>query len=93
MVASVRAIYEDGVLRLLEPINLAEGQTVNVTIETMPDFSEIDAKLRAAGLLAEIDDVPDDAVELTPEERERIGRLFLTNRPIEQDIDEDRGEY
>ncbi len=49
-------------------------------------------KLRAAGLLAEGPYAPPDAVPLTPEERERIGRLFAGPRPIAELIDEDRNE-
>jgi predicted DNA-binding antitoxin AbrB/MazE fold protein len=82
MVASVKAVYKKGVLRLLSPVELSEGQTVNVTIETPTDVAEVDAKLRAAGLLADMDDVPDDWEELSPEERDRIGRLFLTDRTV-----------
>jgi hypothetical protein len=49
-------------------------------------------KLRAAGLLAEGNYAPPDAVPLSPEERERLGRLFAGPRPITELIDEDRGE-
>ncbi|MDX1992748.1 MAG: hypothetical protein SF029_10170 [bacterium] len=53
---------------------------------------EIDLRLWAAGLLMNID-VPADAQALTDEERDRIGRLFLDDRPSEALIDEDRGLY
>jgi predicted DNA-binding antitoxin AbrB/MazE fold protein len=97
MVISVRAIYHDGQLRPLDPLDLTEGQTVSLSI--MPDgdeinltMAEVDARLRSAGFLMELD-LPADAVELTPEERERIGRLFVGDRPSESLIDEDRGLY
>ncbi len=65
--ATVRAVYERGVLRLLEPVGLREGQEVQLTIapagqptgqpaELTPE--EIDRRLKAAGLLVAYD--PDD---------------------------------
>ena len=48
-------------------------------------------KLRAAGLLAEGPYAPPDAVALTPEEEEELGRLFAGPRSIAELIDEDRG--
>lgn len=92
MVASIRAVYESGYLRLLDPIELSEGQQVQIAIVAPMTNDEIDTRLRAAGLLAEID-VPEDAEELTPKERLRIGRLFLGQQPSEALIDEDRGQY
>jgi predicted DNA-binding antitoxin AbrB/MazE fold protein len=97
MTTPVRAVYKDGQLHLLDPVDLAEGQKVNVIIAPENEtgelsFDEIDARLRAAGLLLEID-VPEDAVELTPEERADVGRRFLGDRPSEALIDEDRGLY
>ena len=45
----IRAIYEDGRLRLLDPVELTEGQQVEVTIQQQPapPLTE-DEKLRAA---------------------------------------------
>lgn len=48
-------------------------------------------KLRAAGKLAEGPFAPPDAVPLSPEEEEELGRLFASPRPISELIDEDRG--
>lgn len=94
MTLTARAIYEAGRLRPLGPIPLEGGQQVNVVITPVAELSaeEIDARLRSAGLLAEID-IPEDAVELSSEERERIGRLFVGLRPSEELIDEDRGTF
>jgi predicted DNA-binding antitoxin AbrB/MazE fold protein len=93
----VRAVYQDGQLRLLDPVDLADGQIVNVTIGTEVEPPEltadlIDARLRSAGLLSDMDDI-ENAAELSPEERERIGSLFVGERPSEDLIDEDRGLY
>ena len=97
MGVSVRAVYSDGQLRLLETVDLAEGQVVDVTIrgeDLSPDLSpdQVDARLRAAGLLLDVSDI-EDAVELSPEDRQRIGALFAGARPSEDLIDEDRGLY
>jgi predicted DNA-binding antitoxin AbrB/MazE fold protein len=97
MVVSVRAVYKDGQLRLLEPVDLVDGQIVSITIgseseRTTPTPDEVDALLRSAGLLLDMGDTEDTA-ELTPEERHRIGRLFVGERHSEDLIDEDRGLY
>ena len=42
MVQSIRAIYENGQLRLLDPVNLAEGQEVSIAFVSDRD------KVRAA---------------------------------------------
>ncbi len=95
MVVSVRAVYQEGQLRLLDPVDLAEGQIVDVTIQSESQQAvvtpeQVDARLRSAGVLLDIGSI-EDAVELSPEERQRIGVLFAGERPSEDLIDEDRG--
>lgn len=97
MVVSVRAVYKEGQLQLLEPVDLAEGQIVDVTIQSESQEADltpeqVDVRLRSAGVLLEAGDM-EDAVELSPEERQRIGALFAGERPSEDLIDEDRGLY
>lgn len=95
MVVSVRAVYQEGQLKLLEPVDLAEGQIVDVTIQPEPQRmspDQVDERLRAAGILLDVTAV-DDTVELSAEERQRIGTLFAGERPSEDLIDEDRGLY
>lgn len=49
MSQSIRAIYEDGRLRLLDPVELTEGEQVEVTIQQQPAPPLTDdEKLRAA---------------------------------------------
>lgn len=94
--ATVRAVYEHGVLRLLDPVQLSEGQEVKLTILPTGDSveltpEEIDRRLKAAGMLGDERWFSDDEVEaLLPQERDRIGRLFLGNRSIDELIAEDR---
>jgi predicted DNA-binding antitoxin AbrB/MazE fold protein len=97
MVLSVRAVYQNGQLRLLDAVSLDEGQAVVIDIRTGDETpmllaEEINLRLRAAGLLMNVD-VPADAQALTDEERDHIGRLFMGDRPSEALIDEDRGLY
>jgi predicted DNA-binding antitoxin AbrB/MazE fold protein len=40
-VINVPAIYENGVLRLTEPVSLREGQRVRVSVEPVPDLPGI----------------------------------------------------
>jgi predicted DNA-binding antitoxin AbrB/MazE fold protein len=97
MVVSVRAVYKEGLLRLLDPVDLAEGQIVDVTIQSegqqaVLTSDQVDDRLRSAGILLDVSNI-EDAVELSPEERQRIGALFAGERPSENLIDEDRGLY
>lgn len=97
MVVSVRAVYKAGQLHLLDPVNLAEGQVVDVTIQFEAQqaaltLDEVDERLRAAGVLLDVSDI-EGAIELSPDERQRIGSLFAGERPSEDLIDEDRGLY
>ena len=97
MVVSVRAVYQEGQLRLLDPVDLAEGQIVDVTIQSESPPAgltpeQVDTRLRSAGVLLEVS-TTEDAAELSPEERQRIGALFA-GEPLSEDlIDEDRGLY
>lgn len=40
MTTAIRAIYEGGKLRLLEPLELAENSVVQISLETGPDDAE-----------------------------------------------------
>lgn len=70
-----------------------EGTAYDLTHE------EMDRRLRAAGLLVEFsEDDPDwlelaDVEELSEDELDRIGRLLVGDRPVEDLIREDRGEW
>ena len=54
---------------------------------------QVREKLREAGLLSEMKLDVDNPEHLSPEEADRLARLFSGPRPIEELIDEDRGEY
>ena len=57
------------------------------------EYERLRAKLAAAGALSTIWKAPEDAVELTEEERIRIGTMPPGAAPSEQLVREDRGEY
>lgn len=94
MLQSIRAVYKDGQLHPLEPLELEDGQTVNITIDSNEDVAldVMDARLRAAGLLTDVE-VYEPIQELSPEERYRIGSRFIGDRSSEAHIDEERSLY
>ena len=95
MALPIRAIYENGHLRLLTPVRLVEGQEVTITIEPSLELTpeDVKARLRSAGILADVHDIPEDIEELSEEELLRLGSPFVGDRPSEELIDGDRGEY
>ncbi len=66
---------------------------VQPTEKTNPTRDEIRARLKAAGLLGEAQYAPVDAVPLSDEERDELGRLFAGPQLISDLIDEDRGPH
>ena len=48
MTRTIEAVYEQGVLRLKEPVALADGTTVEVTITTNEPIGETPAEILAA---------------------------------------------
>ncbi|GIK67267.1 MAG: hypothetical protein BroJett018_50610 [Chloroflexota bacterium] len=94
MTNAIRAIYEQGHLRLLDPVDLFEGQQIEIMIQEPSGvgelrLAEIDRRLREAGLLAEVD-VPEDAEPLSSAELEQLGRMFAADRLISDLVDEER---
>lgn len=93
----VRAIYEHGILRLLEPIELEEGEQVDVIIQTINAIEDEEAQIRAA--LADMNiQYPDpNAViedELDDEEMYALLDAELKDAPSSsQYIIDQRGDY
>ena len=84
----VEAVYEHGVLRLLEPVSLAEAQHVSITISepaTSRSHQDLELLERARAEVAELDRIP------TIEEV----RLALATIPgsVSEDVVAERGEY
>jgi hypothetical protein len=78
------------------PIGKVEVEIRPTELPASPiSHTEMDARLRAAGLLLEYadEDFPDGVEELTLEERQRIGTLKTGARLSDDLINEDRGLY
>jgi predicted DNA-binding antitoxin AbrB/MazE fold protein len=85
----VRAIYEGGKLRLLEPLDLPEGQAVNIEVEPMSDD---DVLRKTLSDLVIWPDTSDDSDAWVEDMAEEIDKAFQGDPPLSQIIIEDRGE-
>ncbi|HAJ59853.1 MAG TPA: hypothetical protein DCP31_11750 [Cyanobacteria bacterium UBA8543] len=106
MSETIVAVYENGVLRPLNPVSLNEGQTVQLTIvpqvspaEPNNDLKKLLPSLIDRGLLR----LPSskrgqvDKAELAKREQERRERMKkmkpLPGKPLSETIIEDRGPW
>jgi predicted DNA-binding antitoxin AbrB/MazE fold protein len=100
MAEIVTAVYENGVLRPLRPLNLRERQTVWLQIvqeEPAEDENESEAAIRMlveAGLLTPPPRRPDVDPVSEQDRRELADRLGRApGKPLSEIIIEDRGEW
>ena len=100
MAEIVTAVYENGILRPLRPLNLRERQTVWLQIvqeEPVEDENESEAAIRMlveAGLLTPPPHRPDVDPVSEQDRRELADRLGRApGKPLSQIIIEDRGEW
>ncbi len=97
MSAIVRAVYEQGVLRPLHPLDLREQQRVCIQIwlEEASDKEEIVQHLVGAGLMRPRPRQDPPPPPLSDEERrvlaDRIGRA--AGKPVSETVIEERGEW
>ncbi len=82
---TVRAVYEHGQLRLLDPVDLTEGQTVDIAI-----LSERDRVRLALGDLVGPPETDDRDSEVESYAKE-IEAGFSGTRPLSEIIIEERG--
>lgn len=97
---NVRAIYENGVLRPLQPLNFPEHSEVEIDVRDISENgdtqenSDVSRKqvrdvLRKAGLLSEIKfDLP--TTKISDERRKELAEIFAGDKPLGDYIDEDR---
>ncbi|MDQ6788448.1 MAG: antitoxin family protein [Acidobacteriota bacterium] len=93
---NIQAIYENGILRPLQPLDLPENKTVNITVldetsngeETHRD--KVSRVLREAGLTSPLKFPVTEKDILSEEERQRLGKLFSGEKSLSDYIDEDR---
>lgn len=94
MSQNIQLIYQNGVFRPLQPLNLPENKIYDADLrETEGNEAETigekaDRILREAGLTSSIK-FP-NAKKLSDAERRRIGKLFAGEKPLGDYIDEDR---
>ncbi len=83
MGAIITAIYENGVLRLLEPLNVPEQTRVKIIVQSQPNFDDLSAAerrevmralLQEAGVVGEKSVLPDGVRPLAEEEREALAQ-------------------
>jgi len=96
MAEIVTAVYENGVLRPLHPLNLRERQTVRVQVlpEEPGKVEQVIQALVEAGLLTP----PPGHSEIDPlseEERRELAQTLsqASGRPLSEIIIEERGEW
>lgn len=86
---AVRAIYENGHLRLLDPVSLEAGQQVTITIEPVTEQQVLRETL---GDLVRWADPTNDPNAWVEAEAEAIDTAFQAATPLSQYILEERGE-
>jgi predicted DNA-binding antitoxin AbrB/MazE fold protein len=89
MALVVRAVVEDGQLKLLDPVDLPEGQQLRLQIETL---SEEDAIRAALGDSVRWHDPNYDEDEWVEDEAQAIEEAFRGLRPLSEIIIEERNE-
>ena len=82
----IRAIYNGGQLRLLEPVNLAEGQEIQLVI--LSNREQVRAAL--GDLLVEIPDIAQDIDEASL--AQEIENGFRGQSPLSESIIQERRE-
>jgi len=96
MSQNIEVIYENGILRPLQPLNLPEKKILKINL---PDEASSDEEthrdkvsrvLREAGLTSSLKFPVTEKDILSEEERQRLGKLFSGEKPLGDYIDEDR---
>ena len=93
---TIKAIYENGLLRPLIPLDLPENSAVEITLQTNGETNEtLSAKvhnaLKVAGLSSSKSfQANETQVTLTHERREELSNIFSSKQPLGDLIDEDR---
>ena len=94
MSQNIEVIYENGILRPLQPLNLPEKKILKINLpDEAPNAEEthrdkVSRVLREAGLTSQMK-FP-NAKKLSAEERKRLGKLFSGEKSLGEYINEDR---
>lgn len=93
---NIQAIYKNGVLRPLQPLDLPEDEIVEIDVRDVTSNGakrhrdEVSKVLREAGLTSPLKFPVTEKDILSEEERRRLGKLFSGERPLGEYINEDR---
>lgn len=92
---TITAIYADGVLHPLAPLNLPEQTEIELEVVRVatPEEDERTRVLRGLAGAGVIINKPYEPLPLSPisdEERERLGRVFAVGKPLSEIIIEER---
>jgi predicted DNA-binding antitoxin AbrB/MazE fold protein len=91
---TISAIYKNGVLRPLEPLDLPEHTRVQVAVTVTKDrFKEEDERIRAIFAAAGVPIAPrpaDGRLPMTSEELTELGRRIGAGRPVSEIVSEER---
>ena len=97
MPITATAVYENGVLRLLTPLELPEHTQVQIYVQpTQPETDamahrrEVRAALVAAGLSLPATNAPSPSDLLSADQRAELARRFSAGRPLSELIIEER---
>ena len=97
MFSLIPAIYENGVIRPLHPLSLAEGQSLQVQIivdESLIELQNIAQSLEATGIITPPPYADDIAPVPAKDWQELSERLkTLTGKPLSELIIEERGTW
>ena len=86
MKQTTTAIYENGLLRPVTPLDLPEHSEVEITIHVGDD--SLRPKVRKALRLANHSNKTEDAI--SNERRAELTKIFSAEKPLSEYIDEDR---
>lgn len=92
MALVIRAIYEKGHLRLIDPVSLVEGQEVEVTVQVEPKSEEERVREALGDLVVSWPDPTADPYPEVEAMAEEIDLAFRGDPPLSEMIIEDRGE-
>ena len=97
MTEIITAIYENGVLRPLRPLNLKERQRVQVSVVSEPpdDRNEAILRMLSEDGLIEPHASPHTVDPVTQEQRLELAHLLglAPGKPLSELVQEDRGEW
>ena len=98
MTQRITAIYEDGVLRPLSPLNLTEHSKVEIAVYQSSSQSDeqshremVDKILLDSGLWSPVQDASDEILTpLSDQRRQELADLLAVGGPLSEAINEER---